>query len=95
MGANNHPTTDVETNDTEIRATRLARDLRACDDVKEVTVNNKRSIYVSFELTEPHERTGFPSSVMAILSQYEADLSGGCLEGTVWSGSLGWTANVS
>jgi hypothetical protein len=94
MGANNHPTVDVG-NEPEAKANRLASALQQCDDVSEATVNTSHTVSVYFKLADEIDRISFPSSVMSILSDYNANLSGGCLEGTVWSGLNGWRATFN
>lgn len=94
MGADNHPTTRVQTDDKSTRAARLAADLRELSELSDVQKSTRHDGIVSFHFADDR-RSGFPPSVMRVLAEHGAELSGGCLEGgSFYSGMTGWTASL-
>jgi hypothetical protein len=76
MGADNHPTVEVETDDRATLAARLASDLRDISRVTSAEPNVHVDGIVSFEVSS----SGMPPEVMGVLGDHRATLTGICLE---------------
>jgi hypothetical protein len=76
MGADNHPTVEVETDDRHINAMRLANDLRANDRVADARPSPHTDGVVRFKVRSH----SMPAGVMRVLAEHGASLSGVCLE---------------
>lgn len=66
MGASNHPTTRVETDDEDVRYNRLKADLAECDGIE-----NVRESMLAGLVVETDER-GFDTDALGVLNEHGA-----------------------
>jgi hypothetical protein len=76
MGADNHPTVRVETDDRHTNAVRLARELRENDRVADARPSPHVEGVVRFRVRSH----SMPAGVMRVLAEHGASLSDVCLE---------------
>lgn len=80
MGANTHPTTRVDTDDTNVLAMRLKNDLSGVKNVDSVRIrelNHRDGHKVEIELENP---ASLNPEVMRVLANHGVNLTSGCLD---------------